>query len=105
MGDLTDQRWLGSRAGYYKIRNRSIIDAVDLETPPWERETTGLWLDLPKPILELLKDVNVNPAEAIHAASHAMMNRFPLAKDLQTECKVAEKEYKTTESRRKRPAR
>ena len=25
-------------------------------------------MDLPKPILELLKDINVNPAEAIHAA-------------------------------------
>ncbi|TCD65415.1 hypothetical protein EIP91_002714 [Steccherinum ochraceum] len=91
--------------GYYKIRNRNIIDSVDLDTPPWERETTGLWLDVPKATLQLLKDINVNPAEAIHAAEHAMMNRFALAKDLGTECKVAEKEYKTTESQRKRPAR
>ncbi|KAH8108129.1 P-loop containing nucleoside triphosphate hydrolase protein [Cristinia sonorae] len=91
--------------GYYKIRNNSIIDTVDMDTPPWERETIGFWLDVPKPTLELLKDTHINPAEAIHAAAHAMMNRFALARDLETECKVAEKEYRATESRRKRPAR
>ncbi|KAI0080595.1 DEAD/H helicase [Panus rudis PR-1116 ss-1] len=91
--------------GYFKVRNKAIIERVDLDTPPWERETTGLWLDVPRNTLQLMKDTGINPAEAIHAACHAFLNRFVLAKDLATECKVAEKEYKATESKRKRPAR
>ncbi|CAL1704265.1 unnamed protein product [Somion occarium] len=91
--------------GYFKVRNNAIIESVDLDTPPWERETTGLWLDVPKPTLQLLQTHGINAAEAIHAACHAFLNRFPLANDLGTECKVAEKEYKATESQRKRPAR
>ncbi|KAF8644124.1 hypothetical protein AX16_008653 [Volvariella volvacea WC 439] len=59
-------------------RNNSILDAVDVDTPSWEQETTGLWIDVPKPTLDFLR----------------------LA-----ECKAAEKEYRTTESQRKRPAR
>ena len=87
------------------VRNKAIIDAVDLDTPPWQRETTGLWLDVPKPILELMRDSGMNAAEAIHAAQHAILNRFALAADLRTECKVPEKEYKASASQRKRPAR
>lgn len=86
-------------------RKAAIIESVALDTPPWERETTGMWLDVPKPTLQLLESHAINPAEAIHAASHAFLNQFALAKDLGTECKVAEKEYKATESKRKRPAR
>ncbi|KAI0807176.1 P-loop containing nucleoside triphosphate hydrolase protein [Fomes fomentarius] len=86
-------------------RNKAIIDAVDLDTPPWQRETTGVWLDVPKPMLELLRDTGMNAAEAIHAAQHAILNRFALAADLRTECKVPEKEYKVSASQRKRPAR
>ncbi|RPD79912.1 P-loop containing nucleoside triphosphate hydrolase protein [Lentinus tigrinus ALCF2SS1-7] len=91
--------------GYFKLRNKAIIDAVDLDTPPWQRETTGMWLDVPKPVLDLMKDSGMNPAEAIHAAQHAFLNRFALAADLRTECKVPEKEYKASASQRKRPAR
>ncbi|TFK81693.1 DEAD/H helicase [Polyporus arcularius HHB13444] len=91
--------------GYFKLRNKAIIDAVDLDTPPWQRETTGMWLDIPKPVLDLMKDSGMNPAEAIHSAQHAFLNRFPLAVDLRTECKVPEKEYKASTSQRKRPAR
>ncbi|TFY60627.1 hypothetical protein EVJ58_g5017 [Rhodofomes roseus] len=91
--------------GYFKIRNKAIIDAVDLDTPPYERESTGMWMDVPRPTLELMKNSGINAAEAIHAAEHAFMNRFALAADLKTECKVAEKEYKATMSQRKRPAR
>lgn len=65
----------------------------------------GMWLDVPKPVLELMRDSGLNPAEAIHAAQHAFLNRFALAADLRTECKVPEKEYKATASQRKRPAR
>lgn len=64
-----------------------------------------MWMDVPKPTLDLMKDSGINPAEAIHAAEHAFLNRFALATDLKTECKVAEKEYKAKASKRKRPAR
>ena len=47
----------------------------------------------------------INAAEAIHAAQHAILNRFSMAQELKTECKAAEKEYKVSESKRKRPAR
>ncbi|KAI0670538.1 DEAD/H helicase [Trametes maxima] len=91
--------------GYFKIRNKAIIDAVDLDTPPWQRETTGMWLDVPKSALDLMRASGVNPSEAIHSAQHAFLNRFALANDLHTECKVPEKEYKAAPSQRKRPAR
>jgi DEAD/DEAH box helicase domain-containing protein len=91
--------------GYFKMRNRAVIDAVDLETPPWDRETTGLWLDVDKFTVDLMRSKGVHPAEAIHAAQHAFLNHFAMGSDLRTECKVPEKEYKTSESARKRPAR
>ncbi|THH32983.1 hypothetical protein EUX98_g1174 [Antrodiella citrinella] len=91
--------------GFFKIRQGQIIDSVLLDTPTWEREATGFWLDVPRPILKMLYDAGINPAEAIHAAEHAFLKQFALAADLGTECKVAEKEYKATESQRKRPAR
>ncbi|PIL23843.1 hypothetical protein GSI_13594 [Ganoderma sinense ZZ0214-1] len=91
--------------GYFKVRNKAIIDAVDLDTPPWQRETTGLWFDVPKSVLGMMRHHGLNPAEAIHAACHAFLNRFALATDLRTECKVPEKEYKAVVSQRKRPAR
>ncbi|KAL7283261.1 hypothetical protein ACG7TL_002690 [Trametes sanguinea] len=91
--------------GYFKLRNKAIIDAVDLDTPPWQRETMGMWLDVPKSALELMRASGMNPAEAIHSAQHAFLNRFALAVDLKTECKVPEKEYKAHTSQRKRPAR
>ena len=73
--------------------------------PPWQRETTGMWLDVPKPVLNLMKDSGMNPAEAIHAAQHAFLNRFALAQEVRTECKAPEKEYMSRETSRKRPAR
>ncbi|EKM55638.1 uncharacterized protein PHACADRAFT_256401 [Phanerochaete carnosa HHB-10118-sp] len=91
--------------GYFKIRNKTIIDAVDVETPPYERESTGVWIDVPKLTLDMMRIHSIHPAEAIHAAEHAFLNRFALAPDMGTECKPAEKEYKATPSQRKRPAR
>ena len=85
--------------------NKVILDSVDLNTPPWEREATGFWLDIRKDVIDLMISKSLNPAEAIHAAEHAFLNRFALAKDLKTECKIAEKEYRTSDSQRKRPAR
>lgn len=64
-----------------------------------------MWMDIPRQTLELMQHSGMNPAEAIHAAQHAFLNRFALAADLRTECKVPEKEYKASASQRKRPAR
>ena len=88
-----------------RSRNKQILDAVDLDAAPWERETTGMWIDIPKNILQLMNEKGINAAEAIHAAQHAFLNRFALAADLKTECKPPEKEYAAKESKRKRPAR
>ncbi|TFK42769.1 DEAD/H helicase [Crucibulum laeve] len=86
-------------------RNKAIIDSVDLDTPPWECETTGFWIDVPKALLALMYTKGINPAEAIHSAQHALLNQFALSEDVKTECKAPEKEYRVTESSRKRPAR
>ncbi|KAG6833473.1 hypothetical protein H0H87_006045 [Tephrocybe sp. NHM501043] len=92
--------------GFFKIRNKVILEAVDLDTPAWQRETTGYWIDVPKALLVLFRTKGINPAEAIHAAQHAILNRFSMSQDLRTECKAAEKEYKAVlETKRKRPAR
>ena len=62
-------------------------------------------MDVPKATLDMLRAHGIHPAAAIHAAEHAFLNRFPLALDLGTECKPAEKEFKSTPTQRKRPAR
>lgn len=87
------------------FRGNVILDTVDLETPPFERETTGMWLDVPRGTIQIMRSKGLNPAEGIHAAQHAILNRFSMAADLQTECKVSKKEYKANQSSRKRPAR
>ncbi|KAF9452846.1 DEAD/H helicase [Macrolepiota fuliginosa MF-IS2] len=91
--------------GFFKIRNGTILDSVEIDTPPYVSDTMGLWIDVPRPILELLRSKAFHLAGAIHAAQHAFLNQFPLSEDLKTECKAAEKEYRVTESSRKRPAR
>ncbi|KAF9001945.1 P-loop containing nucleoside triphosphate hydrolase protein [Cyathus striatus] len=91
--------------GFFKIKDNVILDAVELETPAWDRETTGFWIDVSETTLNLLKENQIAPSAAIHSAQHAFLNQFYLARDVGTECKAPEKEYKATESRRKRPAR
>ncbi|KAF7440973.1 hypothetical protein PC9H_001322 [Pleurotus ostreatus] len=91
--------------GFFKVRHKQILDSVDVETPPWERDSTGMWLDVPKSALMIMEEADINAAEAIHSAQHAFLNQFAMAADLRTECKAAEKEYKKAESSRKRPAR
>ncbi|KAL4255986.1 P-loop containing nucleoside triphosphate hydrolase protein [Pleurotus pulmonarius] len=91
--------------GFFKVRHKRILDSVDVETPPWERDSIGMWLDVPKSTLIIMQKADINAAEAIHSAQHAFLNQFAMAADLKTECKAAEKEYKKAESSRKRPAR
>lgn len=69
-------------------------------TPLWERETTGLWIDLPNHILQALNLERIDGAAAIHAAGHAFLNQFILSEDVKTECRVVNEEY--TESPPKR---
>ncbi|EGO21629.1 hypothetical protein SERLADRAFT_451651 [Serpula lacrymans var. lacrymans S7.9] len=91
--------------GFFKIRNKTILDVVDVDSPSWDRQATGLWIDVPRYVLNLMKSKGINAAEAIHSAQHALLNRFALAADLKTECKAPQKEYKATKTERKRPAR
>ncbi|KAG1858378.1 DEAD H helicase [Suillus subalutaceus] len=102
---LTGPTGIFYSVGFRKIRGNKVLDVVDVDTPPYERQVTGFWFDVPKDLLGLMKVKHFNFAEAIHSASHAWMNRFALSPDLRTECKAAEKEYNKEESQRKRPAR
>ncbi|KAF8275225.1 DEAD/H helicase [Lactarius quietus] len=93
--------------GYHKKRlsDQRIIESVEVDMPPYENITTGMWLDISKEALYFLDIETISRAAAIHSASHAFLNQFPMAADLRTECKAPEKEMKANESPRKRPAR
>lgn len=88
----------------------NILDTVDINSPPFIRQSHGLWLDVPASALEILLLKNLHPAASIHAAEHALMNLTPMIAmctegDVRTECKQPEKELASTPSSRKRPAR
>lgn len=97
--------------GFFKIdKNRRILDAVEVENPPIEILSKGMWLDVPKSALEILDGRRLNIAGAIHAAEHAILSLMPhfvisMPGDVRTECKVAIKEFAKKETSRKRPAR
>ncbi|KAF8163107.1 P-loop containing nucleoside triphosphate hydrolase protein, partial [Crassisporium funariophilum] len=82
--------------GHY--RGKAILDAVELITPPWERESTGFWIDLPQSVLDSLRLHDIDGAGAIHAAEHAFLNQFRLSQDVKTDCRVAKEEYKNIDS-------
>jgi DEAD/DEAH box helicase domain-containing protein len=103
-GKLYQNWWNGCRQPSI-TSGSTILDAVDLETPPFMRETTGTWIDVPKGIIKSMRMKGLNPAEGIHAAQHAILNRFSMAKELRTECKAPQKEYAVHQTSRKRPAR
>ena len=97
--------------GFFKVdRKRRILDAVQVDNPPIEIMSKGLWLDVPKPALRILASRRINIAGAIHAAEHAILSLMPqyvisMPGDVRTECKNALKEFATKETARKRPAR
>lgn len=97
--------------GYFKVDKKGrVLDAVQVDNPPVIRYSKGMWLDVPKIALDILRDRRLNAAAAIHAAEHAVMSLLPtfvisMPEDVRTECKVALKEFANTESQRKRPAR
>ena len=97
--------------GFFKLdKKRRILDAVEVENPPIEIFSKGMWLDVPKSALELLNSRRLNVAGAIHAAEHAVLSLMPqfvvsMPGDVRTECKNATKELAKKETSRKRPAR
>lgn len=97
--------------GFFKLdKKRRILDAVEVENPPIEIFSKGMWLDVPKSALELLNSRRLNIAGAIHAAEHAVLSLMPqfvvsMPGDVRTECKNATKELAKKETSRKRPAR
>ena len=74
-------------------RAGAILDAVELMSPPWERESTGFWIDLSTEILDTLASAGIDGSSAIHAAEHAFLNQFALAQDVKTDCRVAKEDY------------
>ena len=97
--------------GFFKVdKKRRILDAVQVDNPPIEILSKGMWLDVPKSALEILNSRRLNVAGAIHAAEHAMLSLMPqyvisMPGDVRTECKNALKEFAKKETSRKRPAR
>lgn len=97
--------------GYFKVdRRNNILDTVDIDTPPFVRESHGLWLDVPQTALDILATKNIHAAASIHAAEHALLSLTPMfvmsvAGDIRTECKPPEKEFASRRSKRVRPAR
>ena len=97
--------------GFFKVdKKRRILDAIEVDNPPIEIFSKGMWLDVPKSALEILKSRHLNVAGAIHAAEHAILSLMPqfvisMPGDVRTECKVAIKEFAKKETSRKRPAR
>ena len=97
--------------GFFKLdQKRRILDAVAVDNPPIDIFSRGMWLDVPKFALEILKLKKMNLAAAIHAAEHALMSLMPqfvvsMPGDVRTECKNALKEFAKKETQRKRPAR
>jgi DEAD/DEAH box helicase domain-containing protein len=97
--------------GFFKIdKKRRILDAVQVDNPPIEILSKGMWLDVPRGALAILTSHRLNVAAAIHGAEHALLSLMPnfvisLPGDVRTECKVALKEFATKETARKRPAR
>ena len=97
--------------GFFKVdKKRRILDAVQVDNPPIDIFSKGMWLDVPKSALDILNSRRLNVAGAIHAAEHAILSLMPqfvisLPGDVRTECKNALKEFATKETSRKRPAR
>lgn len=84
--------------GFFKIDKRGrVLDAVQVDNPPIDILSKGMWLDVPKRALEILESRRLNIAAAIHAAEHAILSLMPTfvissPGDVWTECKVAKKE-------------
>ena len=75
------------------IRGKVILDVVELMTLPYERQTTGFWIDVNQHILKKLEANEIDGAAAIHAAEHAILNQFALSQDMKADCRVVKEGY------------
>ncbi|KAG7192510.1 uncharacterized protein KQ657_001605 [Scheffersomyces spartinae] len=114
--------------GYFKVNRRGeILEAEEVNNPPFIVDSKGFWLDIPSSALDAITKKSLSPAGGIHAAQHALMNMLPIfvsggattnpnAKfsgatssvgeaELITECKAPEKEFAKRQTTRIRPAR
>lgn len=111
--------------GFFKVsRSMEILEAVEVSNPPVVFKSKGFWVDVPNRAIQAVKEKSLNPAGAIHAAQHAIMNVLPVYisngatnnpnarwsagaadAEISTECKAPEKEFAKRQSTRQRPAR
>lgn len=97
--------------GFFKFDKRDrILEAVEVDHPPFVINTKGFWIDIPQATMKLIDAKNLSLAGAIHAAEHALINFFPRyvvcgPGDVRTECKAPEKEFAKRQSTRIRPSR
>ncbi|KAK4700620.1 DEAD/DEAH box helicase domain-containing protein, partial [Phenoliferia sp. Uapishka_3] len=105
---------VGLRIADISHAQNNILDVVDISSPPFIRESHGLWIDVPYTALAILALKNLHEGASIHAAEHAIMSLTPIVAmsiegDVKTECKLAEKELSAAalsgQSNRKRPPR
>ena len=91
-----------------RISDLRVLEKVEVEMPPYENTTTGMWIDVSKDALHFLGIEGISCAAAIHCATHAFLNHVPMAADLRTECRSDDgdnDEGKPAEALRTRPAR
>lgn len=98
--------------GFFKVDKRGkILDSVEVNNPPVKYRSKGVWIDLPKDLINLIQNHRLNLAGSIHAIEHAIMNVLPRFvtignyDEVGCECKAPEKEFAKRETKRKRPAR
>ncbi|KAB5594441.1 P-loop nucleoside triphosphate hydrolase [Ceratobasidium theobromae] len=91
--------------GFLKLREGIVLDIVDIQTPPYERMTAGIWIDVPKSTLALMVKKGIDPAKAIHGAQHAVLNQTHLSSDIKTQCKAPREEGERLDFSYERPAR
>ncbi|CAN6620428.1 ATP-dependent helicase Hrq1p [Trichomonascus vanleenenianus] len=95
--------------GYFKFDKRhKIIESVEVDCPPFTRDTNGWWISVPALAIRLITENKLSLAGGIHTACHAVMNVAPIINGglevMRTECKAAEKEFAKKVTARKRPA-
>ncbi|AEY94572.1 FAAL080Wp [Eremothecium gossypii FDAG1] len=97
--------------GFFKVdKHGRILDAVETHNPPVIIDSKGLWIDIPRQALELVKERGLNMAGGIHAAEHGIIGLLPRfivagVDEINTECKAPEKEFAQRQTSRLRPAR
>lgn len=94
--------------GFFRIDPRGrILEAIPVDNPPVIRYAKGVWLDVPKAALELLRAHKLDPVDAIHATQHILMKMVPTLVatppgDIKATCAVAKKEHAREGTTRKR---